>query len=304
MSRSDTRVAIIGAHGFIGAALARVFAARGVEVLSCVHQATRPDEMVVDVTREEDIQNLVERYHPTHIINASVYGVRRGQEDEARMRAVNIVGAQNIIRGVQGSDVCHVLMFGSWTQYAPTDTNVYAESDALQATSAYAQSLNERDEWLRQHRVDQPMVTVARIGHVYGVGEDACRLIPTLFHALRTQTAPVLGSPTFRRDFIYLDDVADACYALLASEDWSPVVNIGTGTTHSIEEVVHCMHQMFPALPEVVWANTAMRPWDRAMACLNVDMMRDQMFWHATTSLEEGLRALASAYGIEKHATF
>ena len=81
---------------------------------------------------------------------------------------------------------------------------------------------------------------VLRAFQVYGPGDHPTRLVPVVLAAARTGDAVPLPARLSRRDWVWVDDVVEACVRAAVDDDLPPgaVLNIGTGVQSSTEELV------------------------------------------------------------------
>ena len=97
----------------------------------------------------------------------------------------------------------------------------------------------------------------------------------------------VWGSGAPRREFLYVDDLADACVFLMErGDDAPPLVNIGTGTDLSIAELVDLVMDVVGYRGRVVYDRT--KPDGTPRKLLDVGRL-SALGWRARTSLREGI---------------
>jgi GDP-L-fucose synthase len=116
------------------------------------------------------------------------------------------------------------------------------------------------------------------------------------FHEAKEANAPtvtVWGSGTPRREFLYVDDFADACVFVLTNYSSSEFVNIGCGKDILISEFVKIVADVVGYCGEITYDPTKPDGTPRKL----VDVSRlTALGWHATTSLREGLKQTYSDF--------
>ncbi|MGY4364295.1 nucleoside-diphosphate-sugar epimerase [Bradyrhizobium sp. LB1.3] len=107
------------------------------------------------------------------------------------------------------------------------------------------------------------------------------------------------GTGTPRREFLYVDDMADACVHLMKSYSSAELVNIGTGEDITIAEFARVVAEIVGYTGEISFDSS--RPDGTPRKLLDVSRLA-RLGWRATTSLEHGLRQAYAAYPAESHA--
>ena len=93
------------------------------------------------------------------------------------------------------------------------------------------------------------------------------------------------GSP--RREFLYVDDLADACIFLMNNYDSSEIINIGVGKDISIKELVLMVKEIVDYNGEIVFDTS--KPDGTPRKLLDVSKL-SSLGWQAENSLEEGIK--------------
>lgn len=252
-SYQNVRVAVLGAAGFIGRWVARALTAQGARLFLFVRDAVRAAETFAAYGVRGDIIELdlavpgrwreaLLAVRPTITFNLAEYGVDRTDRDDATAYRINTELVRQLaetlapIRDSQwtGQDLVHV---GSALEYGelrndlaedstPIPTTLYGKSK-LAGTEALAALCHERK--LR--------ALTARLFTVYGPGEPAGRLLPTLFEAARTRTPLPLTDGRQQRDFAYVADVAEGLLRLgVSPAKPGNIVNLATGRLTSVRQ--------------------------------------------------------------------
>ena len=101
------------------------------------------------------------------------------------------------------------------------------------------------------------------------------------------------GSGTPRREFLHVDDLADACLYLMNSYDGSEIVNVGVGEDRTIRELAEITAKIVGYKGEIMW--DASKPDGSPQKLLDIKRL-NQLGWKAKISLEQGLRTTYKWY--------
>jgi len=119
-------------------------------------------------------------------------------------------------------------------EYGNTDS--YQESGVFAPTTEYGRSKLVISKWVKIQDSDiRENLCVARLFGVYGPGEAAYRLFPSLIASLEKGQAVDLSDGTQKRDFIHVDDVCDYLYRIATLKSLPDFVDLGTGEAIEIK---------------------------------------------------------------------
>jgi len=115
-------------------------------------------------------------------------------------------------------------------------------------------------------------------------------LIRRYDEAVQTGAAEVVnwGTGTPRREFLHVDELADACLYLLEHYDGPEQVNVGTGTDVTIREIAEIIGKVVGFTGETVWDST--KPDGTPQKLLDVSGLAE-IGWKSTVGLEDGIRS-------------
>lgn len=99
-------------------------------------------------------------------------------------------------------------------------------------------------------------------------------------------------NPNVARDYVYVDDVAEACLLAADTTDQEPgaVYNVGTGTQTSIREVLETARQKMniAALPQ--WGSMPNREWDTTVWVADISATQNRLGWRPRYTFDEGFQ--------------
>jgi CDP-glucose 4,6-dehydratase len=302
---------VTGARGFAGAWLARALLERGDEVVSLDKgRPERPvstltllgiDAEVADVVGDLCDGELLRRVLRQHRVGdvyhlAAETIVATVAASPARGFDTNVRGTWTLLDACLAEGVERVVVASSDKAYGAHATLPYREDFALNATAPYEASKAAADVIARSywHSYGLP-VAVTRFANIYGGGDlNFSRLIPEAVCAALDGRPPVLrsdGSP--ERDFLYVEDAADAYLAIAANLDRPEVrgeaFNAGGGRPYRVGEVVETIARLAGTgvEPRIEGEGNPAGEIDRQF--VDPTKLRELCGWEPTVGLEAGL---------------
>jgi GDP-L-fucose synthase len=245
----DAPVFVAGHRGLVGSAVCRRLAAAG---FSDVMTAPR-DEL--DLRRAEAVLSWFELHRPRYVflVAGTVGGIMANATRQAEFLYDNLMIHTSVIEAARLTGVDKLLYLGSACVYPRMSTQPIHESalgsGRLEPTNegyALAKIAGVRmcDFYRQQYGCN---FITAMPTNLYGPGDNfdlrSSHVLPALMRKcheakLRSESmVEVWGSGRARREFLHVDDLADACLFLMDHYDAPGHVNIGTGIDHSISEL-------------------------------------------------------------------
>ena len=211
----------------------------------------------------------------------------------------NIRGTYLLMEAVRSHDPStHVVVASSDKAYGSHEELPYREGFALKPSYPYDVSKAATDMIARSYAVTYDMpVAVTRLANVYGPGDvNWARLVPDTARALLRGERPVIRSDgTPERDYIYVEDAADAYLAVAGSlsdrANWGRAWNAGSGEPHAVLEVVERLIEISgrDVEPDVQGTGVPHGEIDRQF--LDSTAIRTELGWSPQWDLDSGLRA-------------
>jgi NAD dependent epimerase/dehydratase len=210
----------------------------------------------------------------------------------------NITGTLNVLEAVRRHDVPRMVQTSTSEVYGTPDTIPITEDHPLRGQSPYSATKIAADKLCESFALSfgTPVVTL-RPFNTYGPRQSARAVIPTVLSQLLAGATELrLGATSPRRDFTFVTDTCEG-YVRAAVADLEPgeTVQLGTGTTHSIGEVVQMCLQVTGSSAEVVTDEDRVRPAGSEVEVLLSDPAKanERLGWVSTVGLEDGLRRTA-----------
>jgi UDP-glucose 4-epimerase len=301
------RCLVTGGCGFVGAALVRRLLAQSCEVV-VVDDLSRgapgnfgPDRDRVTLVRADITSGLgpvFASFQPEAVFHlAALHFIPDCEAAPARCLKVNVDGTRAVLDATAAlARPAAVVIASSAAVYAPADRALREQEDSLGPVDVYGLSKRWAEELAAAFRIRTgSAVGVARLFNVFGPGETNAHFIPSLICQLQAGDTVRLGNLSSKRDYVFVDDVADALARLAryVGGGQSATVNIGTGRAYAGHEVVKALAGLSPALRDVAPAvdPARLRPVDRPVLLADPTLAHKTLGWSPRTSLLEGLRA-------------
>lgn len=297
------RILITGGAGFIGSHIRDKFAGNGTKVLIIDDLSTgvrenlaSSDELVkVDII-DPQCRKILQEFKPNVIIHAAAQiSVRRSMEDPYFDTQVNVVGLVNLLQGLTAQSTHFVFISTGGAIYGEQDYYPAREDHPVRPTSAYglAKRVGEQylDLWSRENGL---RVTALRLSNVYGPRQnphgEAGVVAIFLERLLEGEVAVINGGGDQTRDFIYVEDVANAVHRV-CTEGVTGIYNIGTGIETSINEIYRHIAESIGVSQSPRYG--AAKPGEQMRSCIDPALAASKFDWRPQITLEEGIRKTA-----------
>jgi nucleoside-diphosphate-sugar epimerase len=296
------RVLVTGATGFVGRHSPPALAARGFDV-HAVHAVDMPTTVAtwhhVDLMDRDRVAHLLDEVRPTHLLHFAWYAVHgRYWTSTENLRWVE--SSLSLLRGFVERGGRRAVIAGTCAEYdwrhgycsertTPTiPATLYGTSkNALQAVAtAFAAQVGLSLAW-------------GRIFFPYGPHEQPRRLVPSVIRSLLERETVRCSHGNQYRDFLYVQDCADAFAALLDGPVEGPV-NIASGDPITIKEMVRRIVSLIPEADTVPIEFGALPtlPDDPPLLVADVRRLTCEVGWTPRIDLRGGLaRTVASWRG-------
>jgi len=301
MNLQGRRALVTGATGFVGANLVRGALASGAEVHVIVRPTSRLwriEELLprihvhrADLADAGAVEAAVTTARPHVVFHSAMAGGHpRNDSEREEMLRVSVFGTANILETAWKAGVARFVHLGSWLEYlprasplredAPVDPASFRGVAKAAATLLCRQFSRER-KW--------PLV-VLRLFSVFGPWETATRFVPSAIRAALDGGELPLTPPGVRRDFVFVEDVVEACLlAAVADVDPGEVINVGSGEGHANEDVVALVERASGRAVSVRLGEHPLGPHDGMHCAAEIQRAREVLGWTPRHSLPEGI---------------
>ena len=299
MSALDTPIYVAGHRGMVGSALVRALKARGHRNL-VLRTSTE-----LDLRDQQAVHRFLADEKPAqvYLAAAKVGGIHANNAYKADFLYDNLVMQANVIEGSRLAGVEKLLFLGSsciYPKHAPQPMGEDALlTGALEPTNepyaiAKVAGLKMCDAYRDQHGCN---FISAMPTNLYGPGDnyhpENSHVLPAMirrFHEAKVsgQSEVVCwGSGTPMREFLHVDDLAQACLHLMDVHNEAGWVNVGTGKDVTIRTLAETVAATVGYEGTIAWDTS--KPDGTPRKLLDVSKMT-ALGWTATTPLDEGIR--------------
>lgn len=303
--KHSARIFVAGHRGMVGSAIWRALQRMGYTDL--VGRSSGE----LDLRDQHAVRTFFEVEKPDYVFLAAakVGGILANDTFRADFIYDNIALQTNVIKAAHDTKVKKLLFLGSSCIY-PKFARQPISEDAL--LTGILESTNEPYAIAKIAGVNMCQAFHSQYGdnfisvmptNLYGYGDnyhpDNSHVIPGLirrFHDARMngiQSVSIWGSGSPRREFLFADDLAEACVFLMQHYDSPEVINVGTGQDVSIQELAFLIKETVGFEGEIV--NDLSKPDGTPRKLLNVDKIHS-LGWMHKTPLDEGLRQVYSDF--------
>ncbi|MFZ4652381.1 MAG: GDP-L-fucose synthase [Rubrivivax sp.] len=295
----QSRIFIAGHRGMVGSAILRRLQAAGYE-----HLLTRT-RSELDLLDQQAVRTFLAQERPEYLFIAAarVGGIQANNTYRADFLYENLQIQNNLIQGAHAAGVQRLMFLGSSCIY-PRDCpqpirEDYLLTGPLEATNepyaiAKIAGIKLCENFNRQYGRQYVSVMPTNL---YGPNDNYdlanSHVLPALIrkaHEARERGDAeyvVWGSGTPRREFLYVDDLADACVHLMEAGYDGPLVNVGTGEDVTIRELAETVMEVVGFAGRIVFDAT--KPDGTPRKLLDVSRLAG-LGWRARTGLRDGIR--------------
>jgi GDP-L-fucose synthase len=297
--QKNSKIYVAGHRGLVGSALVRGLQRHG------YHNLIYRTRQELDLSRQAEVETFfkVERPDCVFLAAARVGGIWANETYQAEFIYENLIVQANVMEAAYRHGVREFLFMGSSCIY-PNDKNVAIhESDFMngpleKTNDAYAiakiAGIKACDAYRRQYGVRYIAVMPTNL---YGPNDNYdlnnAHVLPALlrkFHEAKEKggkTVTIWGSGTPKREFLYSDDLADACLQVMLRYQESDIINIGYGSDLTIRELADLIARTVNFKGEILLDSTKK---DGTMRKLLDSSRIQSLGWSPKVSLEQGLK--------------
>ncbi len=296
----EAKIYVAGHRGLVGSAILRTLQAQG------FHNVLTRTRHELDLTQQLAVKQFFYEQKPDYVFSsaAKVGGIWANHTQRGAFIYENLMIECNLVHAAYQAGVKKLLFLGSSCIY-PRDApqplkEEYLLSGKLEATNepyaiAKIAGLKLCESYNIQYGTNFISVMPCNL---YGTHDNfdltSSHVLPALirkFHEakLNPKLQPVVlwGTGTPRREFLYVDDLAQACVFLMEKYNENQTINIGMGHDISIAELAQLVQKIVGYQGPVVWDHT--KPDGTMQKLLDISRLL-ALGWNAQTTLENGIR--------------
>jgi len=294
----DSKIYVAGNRGLVGSAIVRLLNSKGyVNILST-------PSSYWDLRRQEDVERFFRLNQPEYVFlsAAKVGGIGANSNFPAEFIYDNLMIQSNIIDSAKKFGVKKLLFLGSSCIY-PKICNQpikeeYLLSGHLELTNEYYSiakiaGIKMCQSYKKQYGFNAISLMPTNL---YGPNDnfdlENSHVLPSLIrkiHEAKQLNLPYVncwGDGSSMREFLHVDDLAEACLLCMESYDDSEIINVGTGKDMTIKELVKLVSNIVGYTGEVQWDTS--KPNGTPRKVLNIDKIKS-LGWNPKIGIHDGL---------------
>ncbi len=295
---NDSKVLVAGANGMVGSAIVRNLESNG---FTNIIKGTRDD---VDFTNQDETERYFCSEEPEYVFVAAakVGGIMANNNYKADFLTENLQIQTNLIQQSYNFGVKKLLFLGSSCIYPKFATQPITEDQLMTGTleptnDAYAIAKIAGIMMCQAYRQQHGFNAISLMPtNLYGFNDNfdlqSSHVLPALirkFHEAKVSNSPYVecwgdGSPM--REFLYVDDLAEACRVCMERYEDSQHINVGTGRDVTIKELTEKIAKVVGYDGEIRWDTS--KPNGTPRKVMNVDRMKS-LGWEPKVGLYEGI---------------
>jgi GDP-L-fucose synthase len=303
---NDSRILVAGAKGMVGSAIVRNLESKG---YTNVIEGTRNN---VDFTNQYETEKYFGWKEPEYVFLAAAKagGIMANKTYPAQFIYDNLMIQSNIINTSKNYDVKKLLFLGSSCIY-PKHPNIPITEDQLltspleTSNDAYAIAKIAGIKMCQSYRTQYGFNAIALMPtNLYGPKDnfnlETSHVLPALLRKLHEgkdlightldelyqYPVTLWGDGSAMREFLYVDDLAEACYICMQNYDESEHINVGTGEDVTIKELAETISDIIGFSGGFNWDTS--KPNGTPRKVLNVDKIKS-LGWEPVTNLRDGI---------------
>jgi GDP-L-fucose synthase len=303
---SDSRVLVAGANGMVGSAIVRNLESKG---YTNIIKGTRDD---VDFTNQHETERYFCSEEPEYVFVAAakVGGIMANNNYKANFLTENLQIQINLIEQSYNFGIKKLLFLGSSCIYPKFATQPITEDQLMTGpleptNDAYAIAKIAGIMMCQAYRQQHGFNAISLMPtNLYGPNDnfdlETSHVLPAMiakFHAALNHSeywqVKLWGDGSAMREFLHVDDLAEACYTCMQNYDGVEHINVGTGEDVTIKELAETIADVIGYERHINWDTT--KPNGTPRKVLNVDKIK-ALGWEPKIGLREGIESTYQWY--------
>ena len=299
MMNPTDKIYIAGHNGLVGSAILRALKSKGFTNL--VYRSSKE----LDLRDQPAVESFFKQEKPQFVFLAAakVGGIVANNTYRADFLYDNLMIVSNIVHAAYNNQVTKLLFLGSSCIYPKLAPQPIKEEYLLTGPLEYTNEpyaiakiagIKLCENFREQFGVNYINVMPTNL---FGINDnyhpENSHVLPALirrFHEAKeagSNEVVIWGSGTPKREFLYADDLADACLFLMEKYNEKEIINVGCGKDVSIKELAELVKETIGYSGKLVFDTT--KPDGTPRKLLDVSKIH-ALGWHHKTSLEDGMK--------------
>lgn len=300
MMEKEAKIYVAGHRGMVGSAIVRALKKQG--YTNIIKRTSKE----LDLRRQDKVEEFFVTEKPDYVFLAAakVGGILANSEAPADFMYDNMILEMNVIHSAFKNNVKKLMFLGSSCIYPrmapqPMKESCLLTSELEKTNEAYAlakiSGLKYCEYLNKQYGTDYISVMPTNL---YGPNDnyhpEHSHVLPALirrFHEAKMNNLDkviIWGTGKPLREFLYVDDLADACVYLMNTYSGNETVNLGTGKELTIKELAELVKKVIGFKGEITFDPS--KPDGTPRKLLDISKL-EKLGWHYKTELEEGIKS-------------
>ena len=298
---SESRVYVAGNTGLVGSAIVRMLHWKGyTNILSSPSKSW-------DLRNQMDVERFFRVNEPEYVYLAAakVGGIGANAYYPGHFIYDNLMIQTNVIHAARKFGVKKLLFLGSSCIYPKFAEQPITEDQLLggylePSNDSYAIAKIAGIKMFQAYRKQYGFNAISLMPtNLYGPNDnydlDSSHVLPAMirkFHEAKDKVT-LWGDGSAMREFLYVDDLAEAAFKCMVDYDSEDIINVGTGKDITIKDLAETIADVVGFKGEIVWDTS--KPNGTPRKVLNVDKIKS-LGWKPKVSLREGIQKTYDLY--------
>lgn len=299
------RLFITGISGFVGNGLARMALDKGAEVGGVVrskHTSWRLHSIEKklalwegDLSDVQFVKGVLRDFQPDYVFHCAMpsHETLNNNSDILKQQNMVVNHLESLFAAMtELLKPPSALVHACSSMLYKRNNGIITESTPFEPVSKRGKvKLTQLECLLRLAENSSIPVRIGRIFRAYGPWEGNNKLIGSVLKKWEKQEPLTLSSPKFKRNYVYIEDLAEAMFKLALCEGSGlPVVNIAGGATYSAHEIVGVLENIAGSAFQINDRDLPQNEYDIGQYEVDIQKAKEVLEWAPKTSIDKGLR--------------
>ncbi|RJE71721.1 GDP-mannose 4,6-dehydratase [Reichenbachiella sp. MSK19-1] len=239
-----SKILIIGIDSFTGGHLRVFFGERGYQVFgTSIHNTDTKNTFKVNILNSTEIHDVLVKVMPDYIINLAAISFV-GEPKTELFYNINVLGTEILLETIyqSGAQIKKILIPSSAVVYGTQESHILTEDMCPNPQNHYGYSKYISEQICKSY-FDKLPIVVTRPFNYTGIGQGQEFLIPKVVNAFKEKQKEIeLGNLYTFREYNDIRFICNTYHSLLGSSNNSEIINVCTGQSHSIDEIIEILN--------------------------------------------------------------